>query len=346
VPVAAPLANLLAGPLVSLATVAGAVASVVGSPALAGAGGLAADGVVLVARLVGAMPMIGWGGLAVVVGAAVVWRYLPATRVAIGCILLVAAGVVLTGSGPAPGPWVAFLDVGQGDAALVRGVDGGTVLVDGGPDPVVLAAALRRHGVRHVDLLVVSHRHADHVSGLGAVVGRLPIGRVWYPDHHDLGVLAPVLAELTTLGIPHGTPPIGTVARVGSISLEVLGPVRRYASPNDESLVLRVWLDGLDVVFSGDVEALAQADLGPLAGDVLKVPHHGSATTDLRWLEASAAEVAVISVGPNDFGHPSDDVVGVLRDGGVVVCRTDRDGDVVVVPGGVVGCGGRRAVVP
>jgi competence protein ComEC len=117
---------------------------------------------------------------------------------------------------------------------------------------------------------------------------------------------------------------------VGAFSLEVMGPVRRYASSNDGSIVLWVAAGDRTLLLPGDVEALAQADLGPLRADVMKVPHQGAATSDLRWLADSAPQVAVISVGPNRFGHPATEVVAVLQAAGAEVRRTDREGDVVV----------------
>ena len=123
---------------------------------------------------------------------------------------------------------------------------------------------------------------------------------------------------------------MGWEAEIGAFRLEVLGPVRRYASPNDGSLVLRVTAGGVIVLLPGDVEAIAQADLGPLPADVLKVPHQGAATSDPEWLAASAAGVAVVSVGPNDFGHPAPEVVAILERAGVVIRRTDLEGDVVI----------------
>jgi competence protein ComEC len=123
---------------------------------------------------------------------------------------------------------------------------------------------------------------------------------------------------------------VGAIARVGSFVIEVLGPLRRYESPNDGSLVLLVKAAGASVLFSGDIEAVAQAELGPLRADVLKVPHQGAATSTLGWLEASAPVIAVISVGPNTFGHPSDEVIATLETGGAEVRRTDEEGTIVI----------------
>jgi competence protein ComEC len=86
---------------------------------------------------------------------------------------------------------------------------------------------------------------------------------------------------------------------------------------------------GPSLLLSGDIEAIAQLELGVLPAAVLKVPHHGSATSDLDWLVATSGMGAVISVGDNDFGHPNPDVVETLRADGALA-RTDRDGDVVI----------------
>lgn len=338
VPLAGPIANLLAAPLVSVATVVGAIASVAGLAPLAVLAGRVADLVVAVARLVAPLPTIGWWGLAVVAGLLVAWRWPRGRPVTASLAAVGLVGVLLAG-GPGPGPWVAFLDVGQGDAAIVRGASGATVVVDGGPDPAGLADALRRHRVTRVDLLVVSHRHADHVTGLGAVVGHLPVGGIWHPRHRDFGAAQPLFAAADDAGIARWTPPPGTRATVGDVEIAVLGPLRRYASPNDESLVLLVEVGGISVLFAGDIETFAQADLGPIESDVLKVPHQGAATSDRGWLAASAGSVSIISVGDNDFGHPADWVVETLEAAGSTVCRTDRDGDIVVRPGSSTRCG-------
>ncbi|NIR41353.1 MAG: hypothetical protein GWN79_26100 [Actinobacteria bacterium] len=131
-------------------------------------------------------------------------------------------------------------------------------------------------------------------------------------------------------GVPVEIPGPGTTATVGVFGVEVLGPRRRYASPNDGSIVLLITASGRSALLSGDIETYAQADIGPVRTDVLKVPHQGAATSDPDWLAASAGVIAIVSVGPNDFGHPSPGVVETLEDAGSTVLRTDRDGDVVL----------------
>jgi competence protein ComEC len=84
------------------------------------------------------------------------------------------------------------------------------------------------------------------------------------------------------------------------------------------------------VAVTGDIETHAQADLAPVRADVLKVPHQGAATSDLDWLAAAAPELAVVSVGPNAYGHPDPDVIAALEVTGARVMRTDTAGDVLV----------------
>ena len=122
----------------------------------------------------------------------------------------------------------------------------------------------------------------------------------------------------------------GPVPALQGIDLEVKGPLRRYASPNDASLVFVAVVEGVRIGLVGDIETWAQSDIGPLDVDVLKVPHQGAGTSDPEWLARSAGSIALVSVGPNDFGHPATWVLETLSGAGAVACRTDLDGDLVV----------------
>ena len=329
-PLLAPVANAVAGPLVAAATTAGGIGVVTGIEPVTRVGVGLATGVLEIARIAAGWPQLDAAGVVVVVGVLA----LAAVRRVRPLVVLAAAVAVAFGvgwqPGPPPVPTAVFLDVGQGDAALLLGRAGEVILVDGGPDPARLLEGLRRHGVRRVDLMVASHGHADHVTGLTAVVESLPVGRLWHSGRADSELAAALVTAAESHGIAVEVVAHGWSASVGELTVEVLGPMRRYASPNDESVVLRVSAGGSSVLLPGDVEAIAQADLGSQPADVLKVPHQGAATSDLDWLRASAGGVAVISVGPNPFGHPSDDVIAALEDTGVRVLRTDREGDVVL----------------
>ena len=330
VPLVSPLSNLVAAPLVSVTTLIGGLGALSGlEPLLKTAIGLA-DLILNLAHLVAGFPQLGFAGIAVVVGvvlAARSGRLRP--WLAVGAALaLVWSGLGTSGVVP---PAVVFLDVGQGDSSLTLGGDGARVLIDGGPEPSILASALRRYGVDHVDLLVVTHPHEDHVAGLVGIVGRISIDKVWMWGPHHTGESWELISEQLALrGVPIEAPAVGTAATYGDITIEVLGPLRRYAGPNDQSVVLRITAGSTTVLMTGDIELAAQADLGPIRADVLKVPHQGAATSSLSWLAAVRPRVAVVSVGDNDYGHPAPEVIEMLTSLGVVVIRTDQSGDVVI----------------
>jgi competence protein ComEC len=330
VPLFAPLNNVVAAPLVAFATAAGGIGILAGLDPATGLGLAAADAVLVVARFGRDLPQLGWAGVLLVsAGSLLALRRRLRPLVALAGVLAVAAAV--TPPSPPEGPQVTVLDVGQGDAVLLQGPSGEVVLIDGGPDPVLLRDALVSRGIRRIDLLVLSHLHADHTTGLTGITDIASIGLAWHADHAgEGGAFDAVLAELVAAGIPAEVPEPGWRVSIGAFDLEVLGPSRRYASPNDGSLVLRATAAGRSVLLAGDIETIAQADLGSVRADVLKVPHQGAATSDPDWLAAVAPEVALISVGPNTFGHPAPEVIAVLEQTGAVVRRTDEEGDLVV----------------
>lgn len=340
VPLLSPVANLAAAPLVVVATILGGIGAVSGWQPLVGLAAFAAEGVLAVSRFLSPFPQMGWLGTAVAFAAGLAaWRWSDVRLPMLTAAVLVLAGVrvfavvsPLVGSDGGGPPAVVFLDVGQGDSILVLGT-GLTILIDGGPDPATLAEKLRKYRVSGVDLVVITHPHADHVRGLEAVVGNMPVGGVWDASHpHQTPAYRMLIERIADQGIPVHRPSPGQVLRAGELEIEVMGPQRRYKHINDQSIVLMVNLAGTDFLMAADVQAVAQAELGDMQPDVLKVPHQGAATSDSQWLRANAGRLAVISVGPNDYGHPAPWVEAVLTEAGARVVRTDRHGDVVVRP--------------
>jgi competence protein ComEC len=245
---------------------------------------------------------------------------------------------------PPPGWLFAACDVGQGDALVLSAGGGSAVVVDAGPDPVAVDRCLADLHVRDVALLVLSHYHLDHVGGLAGVfhdrhVGRVITGPLAQPES-GVEIVHDVLAahRLTV-----GQVVVGSQFDIGAVHLDVLGPAFALhgtrSDPNNSSVVLRATVRGVRVLLPGDAEVEEQQavlDSGvDLRADVLKVPHHGSAYSDPRFLAAVHATLAVISVGlHNDYGHPSPLLLAELGRLGVPVERTDRDGDVAVVASG------------
>jgi len=251
---------------------------------------------------------------------------------------------------------VTFLDVGQGDAAVVQAPGGRTLLIDGGgtydgafdPGARVIEPFLRAQGITSLELVALSHPHPDHLGGLHRILARFPVGALWTSgdDGHNpeyvrlleearaAGVPLPVPAPLVEVGM--GIFPLGPF--VNDATGEHVGPPEGI-SVNDASLVLRIAAGSRSFLFSGDLEADGEGELAgrrtlgqTVASDVLKVPHHGSRTSSSdELLDAVRPTVAVMSLGwKNRFHFPNPEVIDRYRARGVRVLRTDLDGAVTV----------------
>jgi competence protein ComEC len=251
---------------------------------------------------------------------------------------------------------VTFLDVGQGDAAIVELPDGAVWLVDAGGNPGApdlahaaatgdaIAATLAVYGHTSIDLAIISHPHPDHYLGLAALA--LPIGELWTADESALPPHAPEPASLpaitSALGVRVVHPPLGIARTEAGVELAVLAPAyeaREAADPvrsvNDNSLVVAIRYAGRTVLFTGDVEAEGEDALvagGLGAVDVVKVAHHGSPTSSTAaFVAATRPAVAVISCGvANRFGFPSPAVVRRWSAAGARVERTDQGGAITI----------------
>ena len=238
-----------------------------------------------------------------------------------------------------------FLNVGQGDAALIRTPAGSWVLVDAGPSGdgpdagrEVILPFLIRHGVRRLAAVVLSHAHLDHVGGAAAVLDEIPTEVLLEPgepvaEPHYLRTLE-LAAERDIRWRP---------ARAGD-SLVVDGVVFRIVHPdttwahwgedlNDDSVVLLVRSGAFEALLAGDLGEKGEAELVGRIGavDLLKVGHHGSAgSTGPAWLAELRPRVAVVSVGRNRYGHPSPEALRRLARAGSDVWRTDREGTVSI----------------
>ena len=268
------------------------------------------------------------------------WRLRRGRRpvAAMATVLAIAAAAwAVPLSGSQPGLTATFLDVGQGDAALVRSPGGATILIDAGPEDDVVAADLARLGVRRIDLAVATHAHADHVAGFPAVLARFPVSLLLDPGcPGDSPVYERLLDAVADEEVRVEHPRGGDSFTVGDLTVEILGPDRcsPIGEPNDDSIVLRLTLSGDSILFTGDAEVPSQQDMledgDPIQADVLKVPHHGGDTSDPAFLDGTTAAVAVVSVGPNTYGHPNPSLMDSLHAAGMTVYRTDMAGELTV----------------
>lgn len=251
---------------------------------------------------------------------------------------------------PRSGLRVSFVDVGQGDAALIDLPDGRLALVDtgqGGRHPAVRELqgllAARRRG--RIDLVVITHGHPDHYGGLAALLSEVTIGELWLNgqllvEERD-GAMTSLASDALARGVKLRFVPdlCGATHPFGQARIEVLWPCPRYDPEldlNDNSIAIRVTFGRRSFLLTGDIEIEAERRLVEAGrvppSDVLKVAHHGSKTsTSAGFVSAARPSIAVISSGAgNRYGHPSPEVLSRLQRAGAWVLRTDMHGGVTV----------------
>lgn len=245
-----------------------------------------------------------------------------------------------------------FLDVGQGDAALIRTREGEDLLIDGGPDDAVLEglAEAMPWWDREIETVVVTHLDADHYVGLFAVLRRYRVGEIWWTGVAPTTETARrFAASVEARGIPQRFVKAGDALALGPAEFRVLWPredargvVAKPTSSNakgggtNDLGIVGVLSCGTDrALFTGDVSAHVEAELlddpAALRAKILKTPHHGSAySTSEGFLDAVVPDEAVISAGAgNRYGHPAPRVLSALLERGIRVRRTDREGTIV-----------------
>ncbi|MSQ01902.1 MAG: MBL fold metallo-hydrolase [Myxococcales bacterium] len=243
---------------------------------------------------------------------------------------------------------VDILDVGQGDAILIRTPAQKNILIDAGDKGSGVVEMLTRLGVDHLDLVVASHPHADHIGALESVIRAFPPKR--YLDNglaHTTQTYRGLMATLeANAGIAYQTAQTGQVFNLDDgAHLDVLLPdaARRFRDTrsdlNASSVVLKLVHGDNCMLFTGDAEepterALIEANVGRCG--VLKVAHHGSRHSTIRpLLDVLQPKIALISVGPgNRYHHPGDETLARLEQAKATVYRTDRDGRVTLTSDG------------
>jgi competence protein ComEC len=259
---------------------------------------------------------------------------------------------------------VDFLDVGQGDAALLTMPDGRTLLVDGGGRPqfsatdghglngqrrsvgeTVVSEYLWWRGLDAVDYVLATHADADHIDGLNDVLRNFAVDAALVArSPADDPEYAKFAETLSTTETHRATIRAGDVIRFGDVEIQVLWPLAasdsNQPSRNNDSIVLRVSLGKHSILLTGDIEKSAERALvasgNALQADIVKVPHHGSRSSSTPpFVAATKAQFAIISVGQNSmFGHPHREVVESWQASGAQVLTTGKCGTITVTTDG------------
>lgn len=294
-----------------------------------------------------------------------VWFFLwyrPGKNIRIGlrpaAATITAAAVLFLGFSLRPGRLeVVFLDVGEGDSAFIRTSTGKTVIIDGGGSANPATASkvgeqtvvpfLLDSGVMSLDAVIATHPHADHTQGLMDVLEVMKADKLIIPSLSDDSEFAALLGISEERGIPVARCSRGDVIRLDDeTTLQVLNPAQgceaNSEALNNTSLVLKLCYRQTSVLFMGDAESEVEEELvggtgikagagAALEADVIKIAHHGSTTsTSKEFLEDVDPEAAIISVGKNNFGHPSGQTLELLAEEGVKCFRTDECGAVIL----------------
>lgn len=242
---------------------------------------------------------------------------------------------------------VVFLDVGQGDSIFISTPSHKNILIDGGnridyvddgfdAGQSIVLPYLRHNGIMRLDLMAYSHPDSDHMGGLASIMNELRVDTVLYSIYDeeflssalDKGAHVVKLAQGDQIEVDDG------------VVLRVLYPPAQpsFDGGNNSSLVLKLEYRDFSLLLPGDIEADAENKLiqdADLESTVIKVPHHGSGTSSTDdFIAAVNSDIAVISVGNNNFGQPSDDVIRRYYDTGAQVYRTDKHGAVSIVTDG------------
>lgn len=286
--------------------------------------------------------------------------------IAVAALILIVAGVFLfkywrkkEQPTPAPPPsgdelQVHVLNVGQGDSILIIAPGGKTVLVDAGVPGSgrLVLDAMKRYGVDHIDLMVATHAHADHIGGADEVMRRTKVSAVLdskvpnsTKNYEDF------LAAIDQTGAKYIPASPGQKFDLGgNASLTVLAPIQPFFTkdqlrsganePNANSVVTRLDYGDFSMLLTGDAEAETEARLmskgANIRAKVLKVGHHGSRyASSEKFLKEGGFEAAVISDGPdNRYGHPNQDTLDRFKSLGVKIYRTDLEGEVTILTRG------------
>lgn len=239
-----------------------------------------------------------------------------------------------------------FIDVENADCIFVRQQDK-TLLIDAGESTTFdrVERYLEDYGVDHLDLVIATHPHADHIGGMPSVLQRFSVGEFimsFMPEDATptTRTYIRMLELLDEKEIPVREAKVGDIYELGTARLQILGPIEETDEKNDMSVITRLTFGDRAFLFTGDAESGVEKQLVnsgyPLSADVLKLGHHGSKTSSSSlFLKAVSPQCVIATCGAeNDYGHPHREVLQRLESMGITLYRADVSGNIVITSDG------------
>ncbi len=231
-----------------------------------------------------------------------------------------------------------FFSVGEGDAIYIQTRQGNRILIDGGPDNTILSKLSSRipWWDKHIDLVIVTHYHEDHIAGLIQVLEQYQVGRIILPQSdYQSPVRDVMLGFIDKKQISNTTYEKQDLIKSGGAELRCLWQESNTTDPNEGAYIFLLNMNQFKYLLTSDVEftnfsqKMLTSEIGDI--DLIKVPHQGSKNSlNQIVLDTIKPELAIISVGKNNYGHPNQDMIDLLGKNNILVYRTDKDGDIMI----------------
>lgn len=237
--------------------------------------------------------------------------------------------------------WIEYVDVGQGDCAIIQ-CDGHYMMIDGGPSDAssTVYTILKNKGIKSIDYMIATHPDADHIGGLSGALNYASIGKCYCSvASHDTKTFNSLVKYLGKQNLSITIPKAGEAFNLESAVVQIVGPIYSSSDTNNGSIVIKVTYGSNSFIFMGDAEEEEESSIlsarKDLSSDVIKIGHHGSASsTSNELLKRVNPTYAVISVGKNSYGHPTASTLNKLIQSDITIYRTDLQGDIICTSDG------------
>ena len=240
---------------------------------------------------------------------------------------------------------VHYIDVGQSDATLLRFTDDKKIyhiLYDAGDwNRSDLINYLKTYDITHIDLVIASHPHADHIGQLAQVMEHFTVDEVWASGNTSTsGTFVEAMEAISASDANYHEPRAGETYSIGPLTIDVIHPETLTGGLNEDSLSVRFSYGSISFLFTGDAYQSQEKQMikriGNLQSTILRLGHHGSNTSSSKeFIQAVQPEIAVYSAGENNtYGHPSKETVDLIKKEKIPLYGTDKDGTIVVTTDG------------